>query len=399
MKNISHKSIIFKISVLSISLAVMLAPVISPALPLMRFPGVTKAQIDTLSTIPNLAKIFGILACPFLIRIVGQKKTILAGLMGIILLGIIPFFSSSYTVILAARIIVGLAFGIFMPLCTSLIVQLYRTDKNTMAHMMGYQNTIQTLGSALGSFTVGSLVTLGWHQAFLVYLIPIIPIILFSLFVTIDEPKKVSTKKTASKTKFKFTPEIALVCFFMLATLICYMPINFTLPRLIIQEKLGSASTAGVIAGIIQLATMATASLFGFMMKHVGRIVFSIGYLIIMLGYFLTSIANNIPFLLIALIFIGIGNSFCMPFIYNWMALLTDANTATMGQSILMIALNIGTVLSPKIVNGINQIMGSTLPSNIMLICACSDFCLAVIAFLNYLYSKNKVKTIPKLKA
>ncbi|MDF7639670.1 MFS transporter [Lactobacillus sp. ESL0791] len=394
MKNISHKSIIFKISVLSISLAVMLAPTISPALPLMHFPGVSKAQIDTLSTIPNLAKIFGILFCPFLIRVFGQKKIILTGLTGIIVLGIIPFFSNSYKVILAARILVGLAFGIFMPLCTSLIVQLYHTDKNTMAHMMGYQNTTQTLGSALGSFTVSSLVSMGWHQAFLVYLIPIVPIILFSVFVTIDEPEKVEKKHSQqkNKTKFKFTGEMALVCFFMLATLIFYMPINFTLPRLIIQENLGTASTAGIVAGVIQLATMATASLFGYMMKHVGRIVFPIGFTIITIGYFLTSRATNILFLLFALICIGIGNSFCMPFIYNWMALLTDSDTATMGQSILMIALNIGTVLSPKIVNGINQLMGSASPRNIMVICACGDFCLAIIAVINYFYSKKRVK-------
>ncbi|MBA1393141.1 MFS transporter, partial [Lactobacillus sp. XV13L] len=61
MKKLSHNSVLFKISLLSISLAIMLAPSISPALPLMHFPGVSQAQIDTLSTIPNLMKIVGIL--------------------------------------------------------------------------------------------------------------------------------------------------------------------------------------------------------------------------------------------------------------------------------------------------------------------------------------------------
>ncbi|MDF7671846.1 MFS transporter [Lactobacillus sp. ESL0701] len=389
MKNISHNSIMFKISILSISLAVMLAPTISPALPLMHFPGVSKEQIDTLSTIPNLAKILGILFCPFLIRWIGQKKTILIGLAGIVILGIIPFFSNSYQVILTARIIVGLAFGIFMPLCTSLIVQLYRNDKNTMAHMMGYQNTVQTLGSALGSFTVGSLVAWGWHQAFLVYLIPILPIVLFSLFVSIDDPQKIHQKQKR-KTKFKFTGEMALICFFMLATLIFYMPINFTMPRLIIQKQLGSASTAALVAGIVQIATMATASLFGYMMKHVGKIIFPIGFLLVMTGYFAISQANNIAILICALLIMGIGNSFCLPFIYNWMALLTNSNTATIGQSILMIALNIGTVLSPKIVNSINQMMGSNDPCNVMIICACGDLCLAIIATINYVHNRSK---------
>lgn len=384
MKHISHKSALFKMSLLSISLAIMLAPAISPALPLMHFNGVSQSQIDTLCTIPNLMKIVGILVSPLLIKLIGQKKTIITGLLGVSLLGIIPLFSNSYLVILISRLAVGFAFGLFMALATGLIVQIYREDKNTMAHMMGYQNTIQTLGSALASFVVGFLVTLGWHQAFLVYLIPIPLVVIFGLFVNDIDTPQVSKDSNKPKTKFKFTGEVWLIIFFMLFTLILYMPTNFTLPRLIISAHMGSARTAANITGILRLFTMVTAALFGFLMKHIGDKVFPIGFIIQFIAYYLITISTNIPFLLFSLLLLGIGNSLVLPYIYNWMGLVTNKETSTTGQSVLMIALNIGTVISPTFVNGINSMMGTQSPRNIMMICAIGNVILAIAAIIRY---------------
>ncbi|MCG0627123.1 Transport protein [Lactiplantibacillus plantarum] len=52
--------LLFKVSLLSISLFLMMAPQISSALPLMyhAFPGIQQAGVQTLATIPN----FGIVA-------------------------------------------------------------------------------------------------------------------------------------------------------------------------------------------------------------------------------------------------------------------------------------------------------------------------------------------------
>lgn len=394
MKHLSHNSTLFKISLLSISLAIMLAPSISPALPLMHFPGVSQAQIDTLSTIPNLMKIIGILISPVVFRFIGKKKTIIIGLLGVTVLGIIPYFSNSYQVILLSRFTVGLAFGLFMALATSLIVQLYRHDKDTMAHMMGYQNTVQTLGSAIGSFVVGWLVSFGWHQAFLVYLLPLPLVILFGLFVTGIDDKNDSNKqkKTKSPKKhFKFTSEVWLIVIFMFFNLILYMPTNFTLPRLIIVENMGTAATSAWITGLLRIFTMVTAALFGFLLKRIGDKIFPIGFAIQAIGYYLISLSTNIVFLLFSLLLLGIGNSLVLPYLYNWMGLITDPETSNIGQSILMIALNVGTVVSPTVVNGVNKMMKTASPRNVMFICAIGNIVLLIVAGINYFIRKYEV--------
>lgn len=73
---------IFKVSLLSISLFLMMAPQISSALPLMyhAFPGVNQAGVETLATVPNFGIVIGLLLSPFLVRQFGQKPIIIPGL-------------------------------------------------------------------------------------------------------------------------------------------------------------------------------------------------------------------------------------------------------------------------------------------------------------------------------
>lgn len=105
-------------------------------------------------------------------------------------------------------------------------------------------------------------------------------VVIFGLFVNDIDTPQVSKDLNKPKTKFKFTGEVWLIIFFMLFTLILYMPTNFTLPRLIISAHMGSARTAANITGILRLFTMVTAALFGFLMKHIGDKVFPIGFII-----------------------------------------------------------------------------------------------------------------------
>lgn len=72
----------FKVSILSISFFLMMAQAIAPALPLMynAFPGVDKAGVETLQTVPNIGIVVGLLISPFLVKLMGQKPTVLTGL-------------------------------------------------------------------------------------------------------------------------------------------------------------------------------------------------------------------------------------------------------------------------------------------------------------------------------
>jgi hypothetical protein len=54
------------------------------------FPGVDKAAVEMLSTIPNIGIVSGLLISPFLIKLMGEKPTIITGLIITLLVGTVP---------------------------------------------------------------------------------------------------------------------------------------------------------------------------------------------------------------------------------------------------------------------------------------------------------------------
>lgn len=167
--------LIFKISLLSISIFLMMAPAISPALPLMyhAFPGVDQAGVETLATIPNIGIVIGLLISPFLIRFIGEKATILTGLVVTLLSGTFPMYATAYTPILISRFLIGAGIGLFNSLAVSLIPQFYGDDEEELATMVGYQNVMGGLGAAIASFLISCLITISWHAAFAIYFLVI----------------------------------------------------------------------------------------------------------------------------------------------------------------------------------------------------------------------------------
>lgn len=66
---------LFKLSLLSVSVLLMSAPIISAALPLMftDFPDQSKSAIETLLTVPNFGIILALLISPLCIRFFWKK--------------------------------------------------------------------------------------------------------------------------------------------------------------------------------------------------------------------------------------------------------------------------------------------------------------------------------------
>lgn len=149
MKERNPQSPIFKMGILSISMLLMVAPSIAPAVPLMMqtFSTQSTSAVETLSTIPNLGIILGIFLSSWVALKIGEKKTVMTGLTLALISGFIPVLSSNYTVVLTMRFLFGIGIGLFNSLAISLIAQYYTGDE--LSTMMGFQNAINALGATL----------------------------------------------------------------------------------------------------------------------------------------------------------------------------------------------------------------------------------------------------------
>lgn len=346
--------LIFKISLLSISIFLMMAPAIAPALPLMyrAFPGVDRAGVEMLSTIPNIGIVIGLLISPFLIKLMGEKPTIITGLLVTLLAGTFPMYATAYTPILISRFLIGAGIGLFNSLAVSLIPQFYSNNEEELATMVGYQNVMGSLGAALASFLISWLLTISWHTAFVIYFLVIPVLILFILFVPLPSSKQ-PKNNVANNVKEKQTInwKVILISALMFFIFLFYMPMSFKIPALVVQEKLGTVSEVSALTGVLNLVGIPIGASFGFFFKKLHDKIFPLGFSLVAVGFFLIALASNCIMLSVGCLILGIGFGLGVPYMYNWLDWSAPVNSINLATTIVLVLVNIGCAISPMIIN------------------------------------------------
>ncbi|MFT8323867.1 MFS transporter [Oenococcus sicerae] len=362
---------IFKVSLLSISLMTMIAPAISSALPLMygAFKHQSNAAVETLLTVPNFGIIIFLLLSPFIIKIIGEKKTVLLGLSLALVSGILPVFSSTYSVVFVSRFLFGGGVGLFNSMAVSLIPRFYQG--NELSTMMGYQSATGSLGSAFMAFLVGYLVTFGWHATFLIYLIALPIMILFATFVSLDQDDQKTSQPTAHTVqKQTINQSIVGLAILIFLTFVFFFALQINLPELITSKKIASLSQVSILSGISTLVSIPVGASFGFISKKLHNNIFPIGFGLIALGFLLVAFSSNLWVISTGIIIAGIGFGISVPFIYVQMARTAPKNSTNLASTILLVATNIGVFLSPTIVNFASSLIGKTnAQTNILFSC------------------------------
>lgn len=380
--------VIFKISLLSISIFLMMAPAIAPALPLMHhaFPGIDKAGVEMLSTIPNIGIVIGLLISPFLIKLMGEKPTIITGLVITLLAGTFPMYATAYTPILISRFLIGAGIGLFNSLAVSLIPQFYSSNEEKLATMVGYQNVMGSLGAALASFLISWLLTISWHAAFAIYFLVIPVLILFILFVPLPSSRQKKTDK-ARKTKEKQTinGKVILIAILMFFIFLFYMPMSFKIPALVVQEKLGTVSEVSALTGVLNLVGIPIGASFGFFFKKLHDKIFPLGFGLVAIGFFIIALASNFVMLSLGCLILGIGFGLGVPYMYNWLDWSAPANSVNLATTIVLVLVNVGCAISPMIINAVTSSakMG-------LLISAIFFACFSIYAIIHYLRVHKK---------
>ncbi|MDT9605106.1 MFS transporter [Lactobacillus johnsonii] len=382
--------ILFKISLLSISIFLMMAPAIAPALPLMydAFPGIDKAGVEMLSTIPNIGIVIGLLISPFLIKLIGEKPTIIIGLLITLLAGTFPMYATAYMPILISRFLIGAGIGLFNSLAVSLIPQFYSSNEEKLATMVGYQNVMGSLGAAVASFLISWLLIISWHAAFAIYFLVIPVLILFVLFVPLPSSKQTLNKQGAArKEKQTINKKVILISILMFFIFLFYMPMSFKIPALVVQEKLGTVSEVSALTGVLNLVGIPIGASFGFFFKRLHDKIFPLGFSLVALGFFLIALAGNFLMLSAGCLILGIGFGLGVPYMYNWLDWSAPENSINLATTIVLVLVNIGCAISPMIINAITPSAKIGL-----LISAIFFTCFSLYAVLHYLRVHKKQK-------
>lgn len=403
MQKVKPQSWLFKIAILSISLMLMIAPNIAAAIPLMAktFSSQSASAVQTLSTIPNLGVIFGIFLGEVVTLRIGAKRTVMTGLTIALIAGVIPVFISNYTIVLVTRFLLGFGIGLFNSLTLSLISQFY--EGNELATMMGFQSTVQNLGSSVLSFAVSYLIIFGWHATFLIYAIALPVMLLFGAVVpnidrqdTHESKTATTTSKPAARQRLN-TPVIAIsiLTFFVY---VFFMVVTVQLSSLFAAQHIGSASQASAVLGGLTLVSMLFSLFYGKLFKWIGSVILPLGLFLMTIGFLLLSRMTAMGGVTVGVVIIGIGFAFTIPYIYTMVNVKAPKGSENLASSVMLIMTNAGVFLSPTVVNALSGAFGHSGPVSAMVVCASGLFVLAIVTAVVVATQMRSTRTVTSEK-
>lgn len=331
----------------SISLVVNLPGLaISPILGNMDviFPGTSQLEIQMLTILPNLFIIPFVLLSGKL-SLSGNKILILViALVVYLLSGMFYFFASSMTELIVISCFLGIGCGLLIPLAAGLLTDFF-VGKYRMKQL-GIKSGIANMSLVVATLVVGWLGAKNWHLPFVVYLLPLIPL-LFTPFLRGDKgkaEKNVEPVGTLDRNKL-----LGIVFQYGFITFVVSV-ISYYFPFLAQKHGIGD-SAVGTITAIFFFFIMAP----GFVLPHVLKI-FKGWTTVIMLvflgiGLLVMLSTSNVIMYGIGAMLMGFGYGTLQPIIYDKAADASTGKKSTLALAIVLAMNYIAVTVAPFIVD------------------------------------------------
>lgn len=385
MSNINPKSPLYKTSLLSFSLlaqTIPLAAVANPSL-MSSFPDQSATQIQMLGTVPNFAAIICTFLSSFIARKVGAKKTVILGIVLFLIGGVVPAMCNSYFEILILRLIMGCGAGLFSPFTVSLIYRLYKGDD--LNNMLGYQNSVQNIGSAAFAFVLGALVANGWRMVYWAYIFAIVPLFLFGSFVKLPKDDQEQAGNVAHT---RTTTNIKVLGFMLLTilTFIMFSVITVNLAGYVVSKHITTTSVASILIACISIASMVSSALFGKIVRVLRSFVLAVTFFGIAIGFILLFTAKTVAVLTAGVIVAGFFFGWYFPQVFMRL----EQVAPNFSTSLVLIGVNVGVFLAPAVMNGIAGMLGQVSAEMVFRVSACGFIILTIWAIFNGFSLKKK---------
>ncbi len=356
---------ITKVAFLGISFMLTSAYAINGALPQMtKSLGVSATEVQALATTPSIVVTVFVLLSSFIAAKLGDKKTIILGMLLVGFAGIVPFFVSSYAAILVSRMVLGAGFGIFNSLAVSMIAVMYQGQ--TRATMLGWRAAVEQIGQAVLTFVAGLLLNFGWHTTFLVYLLAFPILYLFyvrvpdttEMLAEAEEKQGKAAKKSLEGPK-KISPVVWILTLFAAFLVIDYMAIQLSFPFM--AQSLGvNGMVVSTILSFMLVAAMVGGIVYGTIQKLFGRFTLQVGLILMAISNYLVAFSNhNFVMLTIGVLLIGFPMQLISPFIFSQLPNLAPLKKQSFVTSIILIGFNVGVFVEPFIISFLAGIMGN----------------------------------------
>ncbi len=276
---------------------------------------------------------------------------------GLFLIGAFgPLFSHKFMGMLVCRAILGLGCGLIFPLPLAMMNDYFerRSRNNVMNIVSSGGSTLAVIAAILA----GILGKVMWQHAFGVYAFGIVPLLFLFLFV--PEVKKAEPGSEAAGKKKSGAPAFSTYLY-TLTLLLFFATIQIVtnlMSSLVINERLGGASTTGNALAVRTLGSFFTTLFFGPLFGCLKKWSAVASLAVSAAGSVMLYMSPGVATIMVSMIIIGLGMGFIGPVLITW-AVMESPHSASLCYSITQAGLLLGMVASTLLLQLFAMLGGS----------------------------------------
>ena len=334
-------------------------------------------MIHLLVTIPPLMIMISSMAVSPLLKFLSAKTITIIGLVLIIFSGVYPYFSNSFILLLASRVIMGLGLGLITTISSSLPARYFASGKDR-DKATGLQSAFSSFGGIIFSFLSGLAANYFWKDVFLVQLLNLVPLILVFLFMKPNFSEDVAASidpitglqvKPEDKSGKIFVKETFLLTFLAFTYIVLSATFPLNLSMYVDLKGIGTTNLTGSIASINAFMGFVIGIMFYRINKGLKTYTLSTSLFIVSLSFFIVSRAlEPLTFILGSTLF-GIGTSLVYPAFLTAIYDRVADDDIVPAIAMYTVAANIAQFVSPYIINSLASILGSGIEHKFIFAC------------------------------
>lgn len=418
------------LAILSISLTVNLPGLaISPIMGKLNqvFHHVTELEIQLLTVLPNVVTIPFILCSGKICKKDNQMLILGVGLSIYTITGVLYFFADTMIELILLSCLLGVGCGLVIPLAASLVSQYFSGTARTK--QLGMKSSISNFTVIFATLFVGWIASIAWHLAFIVYMVPIIPLCLIPFMtdnyiskhkidptepIPAEEEKDEARVTMASNahpsvkphpivakakaTWIAFPGKTAIKMLFCLMGLYFAMTygtevVSYYLPFVMAHYGMNTSDV-----GIATAMFFAAATLSGFLLTHIIQFfqkkTIQLAIFLCVCGLFLMGFIHEFWSYIVGVFIMGFGYGIVQPVIYDKTSYVAPTEAQSTEYFAYLLTCNyIGISVVPFIVGGAKKLFGAESDPNFSFIfngaVVLAVLILAIIKFRSFVFEAD----------
>jgi MFS family permease len=344
-----------RISLLCLAVTATFGTMIAaPAVKLLAvaFPDTNSLLIQWVVTLSSLFILPTLFMAGFLSRRFSRKNILIIGLLLYLIGGIGPAFSSSFSLILVFRAILGVSIGLISPTFNTLIAENFQGKERT--RMMGSVTAINGIGGAIFLSIGGIIASYGWREVFFTYMYAVILLILVLLFLPKFPPIPTHEHGAKSSAKLPLFFYVVAIAGGIHAMLYFLIPTNLSL--YLTDNGIGSVSTVGYLSALSLIGVFISGLVITPLTQLVRKMLVPLALMVMAVGFLLISMAHSVWTAAIAVFLIGFAEGLFYPITFNKTAEMVPKGSLMTAISLLLSCIYTFQFLSPLLMKGIQLI-------------------------------------------